>query len=271
MDNLGLFDTLVPIASILTISVLVGYTLPREQYLGLFLLVWWTLSVALSLSNSLFSSRTQWDFPRDVLGAMIFFLFPLTMSAALFFLYQWCKSIRTFILKKVPLWALILLNVYRMDGASLLYPYLRGDIPKYLGLQTLLLDIGIGATTLPIAWLVYHSTSRRGGGSGGRGRGSRWVASRLDPKTIHQLVWLWNSLGLYDLTSAYVVFGCNVLGVGGHFIAEPALAMVGFHPLPLIVLFQAPLAMCIHIFFLTHYNRLMEQEASLPLYANRRL
>ncbi|MGK3747066.1 MAG: hypothetical protein ACI90V_013929, partial [Bacillariaceae sp.] len=38
MYNL-LFDTFVPISSIITISIVVGYTLPRHQFFGLFFLL----------------------------------------------------------------------------------------------------------------------------------------------------------------------------------------------------------------------------------------
>jgi len=247
MVDLGLFDTLVPIASIVTIVVLTIYTLPREQTLWLFFTVWWVISVFLSLSNSIFQNQSQWSHPRDCLGLMVLIGLPSLMLGILYTLYQTKNSVRNMILK-APLWALIALHVYRIDGASLLVPYLRGQVPKALGIQTLILDILIGATSLPIAWIVHT-------------RGL---------KANRQLIWFWNSLGLYDLSSAYLVLVFNYLGVGGRLLTEPPLSMAGFHPFPLIVLFQAPLAIAIHVLFLTCSDILVYKQAgTLPLHRQR--
>ena len=247
MVDLGLFDTLVPIASIVTIALLTIYTLPREQTLWLFLTAWWLISVFISLSNSLFQNQSQWSYPRDCLGLLVLIGLPSLMLGILYTLYQTKSSVRNAILK-APLWALICLHIYRMDGASLLVPYIQGQVPKALGLQTLILDILIGVSALPIAWIVHT-------------RGL---------KANRQLIWFWNSLGLYDLTSAYLVLLLNYMQIGGSLLTEPPLSMAGFHPFPLIILFQAPLAIAIHVLFLTCTDILIYKQAgTLPLHRQR--
>mmetsp|Transcript_16779 Transcript_16779/g.18783 ORF Transcript_16779/g.18783 Transcript_16779/m.18783 type:complete len:158 (-) Transcript_16779:252-725(-) len=51
-----LFDTFVPISSIITITIVVGYTLPRNECFGLFWLLSWTIAVIISLKGSPSSS-----------------------------------------------------------------------------------------------------------------------------------------------------------------------------------------------------------------------
>ncbi len=249
---LGLFDTLVPIASIVTISVLVVYILPKQEHFGLFLLIWWAMSVFLSLRNNFFGAVGEWS-RNDGIGMVVLLGFAALVQAVLYIWFRTQPNLRVFLYKKVPLWSLFALHVYRLDGLSIIVPFGRGDVPKYLGLQMILLDVLIGATSIPLTWLVYTK--------GADALVSGW---RRD------LVGFWNSLGLYDLTSAYIVLIMNFWHIGGHYVTEPALSVVGFHPIPLILLFQAPLAIASHVVLLTSLDTIIEKQTTgLPLHIQR--
>lgn len=250
--TLGLFDTLVPIASIITISVMVGYILPKKECFGLFLLLWWTVSVFVSLSNHCFQKADEWS-NHDWMGVMILLGFPTLILTTIYVWLRAQQSLRLYLYKKVPLWALFALNIYRLDGLSIILPFWRGSIPKYLGLQIIFLDVLIGLTSIPLACVTYSK--------GADVIGTGW------PKDF---VFFWNSMGLYDLASAYIVLLMNFLKVGGSYVTDPPLAMVGFHPIPLIVLFQAPLAMGIHILLMTSLDEVVaRQTMGLPLHIQR--
>ena len=134
--HLGLFDTLVPIASILTISVSVGYTLPKEDSFGIFLLLWWVLSVYLSLRNDIFLKVGEWS-SHDGQGMLILIGIPAIALAKLYNWFQSSPRLRIFFYRDVPLWSLFALHIYRLDGLSIILPFWKGDIPKYLGMQIL--------------------------------------------------------------------------------------------------------------------------------------
>lgn len=249
---LGLFDTLVPIASIVTISVLVVYILPKQDKFGLLLLIWWSLSVFLSLQNNFFKVVGEWS-NHDWIGMVVLLGFPTVVMGVLYKWFRMQPNLRGFIYQKIPLWAMFGLHVYRLDGLSIIVPFWRGSIPKYLGLQMMFLDVLIGATSIPLVYLVYS-------------RGAEAVSTGWK----RDFVLFWNSLGLYDLTSAYVVLMMNFLKIGGSYVTEPALSRVGFHPIPLIVLFQAPLAIATHVLLLSSLDKFLEhQTAGLPLHIQR--
>lgn len=241
---LGLFDTLVPIASILTISFLTVHILPKYDTLGLFLLVWWASSVFLSLQNNFFAEAGTWS-SSDWRGMVVLLGFPALTIGLFFHSFRTQSQLRTFLFKDMPLWAYFALHVYRLDGLSLILPFWNGTIPRYLGIQMIILDVVVGATSIPLAWLAYAGQFDRLPSSVGG----------LD------LVWFWNSLGLYDLVSAYGILMLNFFGMGGvRWVTEPAFSAVGFHPIPLIVLFQAPLAIAIHALLLTHMDVILQKQ-----------
>ena len=106
--------------------------------------------------------------------------------------------------------------------------------------------------------LQLFSSNRRRERADQRGlqkRGSRpqhlgsWITSMI-PLSAHDLVWFWNSIGLYDIVSCYTLLILNYLQIGPESITTPHLSMIGYHPLPLLVLFQAPLAILIHLYLL---------------------
>ena len=249
---LGLFDTLVPLASIITIFVLVVYILPKQEYFGLFFLIWWLVSVFISLRNDLFAEVGKWS-SHDWIGMVVLVGIPTLILGSLYAWFQTQPKIRIFLYKDVPLWILFGLHVYRLDGMSIILPCWRGNIPWYLGLQMILLDVLIGASSIPLAWLAYS-------------RGADAVASGW----LKDFVWFWNSLGLYDLASAYVVLIMNFSRIGGTMVTDPALSTVGFHPIPLIVLFQGPLAIAIHSLLLTSMDEIIHRQTiGLPLHIQR--
>ena len=255
----GLFDTLVPIASILTVSGLTALILPKHEAFGLFLLVWWLMVVGISIQDQIFANPTRWS-PGDWRGVVLLLGVPLGILGTLYTWFQRRPAVRVLLLRDCPLWCLIAIHVYRLDGLSILWPLWNGNIPKYLGLQTILLDVLIGASSIPLLWMTY----RRG------------VAGLLvEGGWRRHGVWLWNSLGLYDLVSAYALVAMNFAQVGGGtttgsatFITDPPLAVVGFHPIPLIVLFQAPLAIGTHLIMLTSMDVIIQKQGcTLPLHA----
>lgn len=272
MDALGLFDTLVPLSSIATVSVVVGYTLPRREYLGLFFLMWWTLAVAVSLNDCLFQTTTEWHKQSDLWGVTVLVGLPVVMLRILWTWFQ-RGSISGFVLKHVPLWSLLALHIYRLDGLSIVAPFWRGTVPKVIGVQTIVLDVLMGATAVPLTVMLYRhrvgilsdrtatSTAARNGG----------LAALLFPNVrLKDALWLWNSIGMYDICSAYVIFLFNFFGLGGDFIVQPPLSKLGFHPFPLLILFQVPLAVAIHMLLLTKLDDIIEwQSSDLPLHARR--
>lgn len=251
--DLGLFDTLVPGASIVTISTLVGFILPRYETLGLFLLFWWVVAVVTSLlGGGIFADSTQWS-KHDGSGMILLTGFPAMVVVRLCTWFHRSSKLRRFVHQKLPLSMLFALNAYRLDGLSIILPLSKGEIPKYLGLQMILLDALIGGSGLMLAVSIFV-----------KGVGVVGVGWRRD------FVWFWNSLGLYDLVSGYVVLILNYLQLGGSMITQPPLTMVGSHPIPLILLFQAPLAIVIHLMLLTSLDMILqEQSGVLPLRIRR--
>lgn len=290
----GLFDTLVPVSSILTVATVVGHTLPRREHFGLFLLLWWAAAVVLSLNHETFffsSHHKQWSSssssssssaPRDgdhnnnndAYGMALLLGFPATMLAVL---HLWwlrssssgnrsgkgngnggASSLQTYILGgEVPLWCLLALHTYRLDGLSVVVPFWNGNVPKFIGFQTVLLDVIVGAAAVPltIACYMHRGDLKRLFGK------HRWVK---------EVLWFWNSIGLYDLCSAYLVLVLNYFHLGGQYITDPPLTVLGVHPFPLLVLFQAPIAIAIHVLLLTRLDDLIERQSdALPVYLRR--
>eukprot|EP00429_Kryptoperidinium_foliaceum_P023294 CAMPEP_0176141080 /NCGR_PEP_ID=MMETSP0120_2-20121206/71732_1 /TAXON_ID=160619 /ORGANISM="Kryptoperidinium foliaceum, Strain CCMP 1326" /LENGTH=242 /DNA_ID=CAMNT_0017477197 /DNA_START=96 /DNA_END=821 /DNA_ORIENTATION=- len=242
MVELGLFDTLVPTASILTIFSLVSYILPKREVFGLYLLIWWAASVFLSLTNPFFEFEGQWG-EKDGLGIGALVGFPAMNLLILLGWFRVDPSLRVFVFQKIKIWCLFAFNIYRLDGLSIVLPFWFGRVPAYLGIQMIVLDVVIGATAIGWTWITFF-------------RG----ADALSDEWHRDVLWFWNSLGLYDLVSAYVALVMNYLGWGGPLVTQPAFSSVGFHPVPLIVLFQAPIAIAIHLLMLTSMDQIVQKQ-----------
>ena len=251
VDQIGLFDTLVPLASIATIFGVMGFFLSKhESSVAFFLLVWWTSSVIISLNGSLFSHPDRWS-DGDGYGILWIVVFMVGFISTLLLWIQRSHRLRLFLCKRVPLVGWIVIHTYRLDGLSILFPFLRGNVvPNLLGWQTIVLEVAIGAGSLPLAWWAYQGTF-------------------LSKPWKKDIFGLWNSIGLYDLFSAYVVLILNFLKLGGKHVTEPPLAFAGVHPLPLLILFQAPLGILTHIFLLYHLEEILDHQGiggRLPLH-----
>mmetsp|Transcript_8991 Transcript_8991/g.22265 ORF Transcript_8991/g.22265 Transcript_8991/m.22265 type:complete len:344 (+) Transcript_8991:60-1091(+) len=281
--NFGLlFDTFVPLSSIVTIFAVVGFTLPRHEYFGLFWLVWWVMAVYVSLLSVNDDDANNGDiegaglFPSSSIsdrasGVFVLVGLPLIM---LFLLWMWWKiqgsrlkhnnqwgrsriirlpkldPIKEFVLKNVPLWSMVAIHIYRLDGLSVAAPFWNGEVPNFVGYQTILLDVIMGITAIPLTYILYVPRNSRARGGG--------TKTNVSPLFLKDALWFWNSLGLYDLSSAYVVFVLNVCGWGGSHVSQPPLLpKLGKHPFPLLLLFQVPLAIAVHILMLTHSEELM--------------
>ena len=235
--TLGPFNWVIPVTSIATICVIAIYTLPKQQYLGLFVVVWWGLSVLISLNNTFLTDPKQWtetDFP----GLFLMTTWPVVILGLLLALYRYIPSIRKCILE-IPAWALIILQLNRLSGASIFYQYkVGGHLPRYIGIQTALLDIFITATSIPLALLV----KRRG----------------LHVASVRDWAYMWHSIGLFDMLSAFGMRVMNYYGIGGKVITEPPVALLGFHPFALILFFQQTLAIGVHMLFVANTEQCVE-------------
>jgi len=287
-----LFDTFVPISSILTVSIVVGFTLPRHEYFGLFWLMWWALAVYISLLSADYKDGGTNNDGNDtgglfhssddrIRGMVVLVGLPIAILVVL--LVWWKKErtlpsssiqrrkewetrqilpnihpIRGFVLKRVPLWSMVAIHIYRLDGLSIVIPFWNGNVPKFVGYQTIVLDVIMGITAIPLTYMLYVPARQRG-------TGRKQAKRTRRPLFLKDALWFWNSLGLYDLCSAYVVLVLNICGLGGPTITEPPLLpTLGKHPLPLLILFQVPLAIAVHVLMLTNMDALMhEQERQL--------
>jgi len=199
------------------------------------LLVWWKKER--TLPSSSIQRRKEWE-TRQILPNI--------------------HPIRGFVLKRVPLWSMVAIHIYRLDGLSIVIPFWNGNVPKFVGYQTIVLDVIMGITAIPLTYMLYVPARQRG-------TGRKQAKRTRRPLFLKDALWFWNSLGLYDLCSAYVVLVLNICGLGGPTITEPPLLpTLGKHPLPLLILFQVPLAIAVHVLMLTNMDALMhEQERQL--------
>jgi hypothetical protein len=121
---------------------------------------------------------------------------------------------------------LIILQLNRLSGASIFYQYkVGGHLPKYVGMQTALLDIFIATTSIPLAMLV----------------------KRKGLRAFQDWAYIWHSIGLFDMLSAFLMRVMNFCGVGGDMITQPPVALLGFHPFALIIFFQQTLAIAVQL------------------------
>jgi hypothetical protein len=309
MYNL-LFDTFVPISSIITISIVVGYTLPRHQFFGLCFLLCWTIAVIISLAGAPADTDTKGgggggglfntggnDTKDRIWGIVVLVGIPLLMLLIL--LVWWkkqeedeqessssslrnrnrnrnrkqqrrfhitIKPIRNFTLKYVPLWSMVAIHIYRLDGLSVVIPFWYNKrVPKFIGYQTIILDVIIGLTAIPFTYILYSSTKSKSK----LFRSKRSIIIQQRPSyygpSIKDVFLLWNSIGLYDLCSGYIFLIMNILNIGGPtltYITEPSLLpQLGKHPFPLLLLFQVPLAISIHILLLTNLDEIIKVQS----------
>lgn len=181
--------------------------------------VWLWVSVALIASSiGFFESSTTFS-PTDLSGFVLFGT-SMTVPVIGYMLgMRWSTQFRQLIGAMTIQW-LVGLEVYRIGGVIFLVYYVAGHVPSWWGVSTGIADLIIGVTALPIAW--------------GLARATDWA---------YPVAIVWNLLGLADIMHA-IGYVCVIFS--GLSSVYPAPALIGQHPLALIALFQAPLALIIH-------------------------
>ena len=245
-NKLGpLFSHAIPAIAVIIALATAGYTYHcGKSLLAMYFTCWFIVSYTIASRDIFVSSPNSWDYQAgDFTGAMLFGIFPF-VPLTIFYVGLYRENItgiQEFVLHELPPHYLIGWQIYRIAGACFSYMYINGSMTNYCGLQTGILDIFIGLTSLPLSVLVKHSN---GTGSG----------LKRNNKTKF-VVYVWNIVGLYDLLSAFAMFAANFLGY--YETGEYALSVFAFYPISLIALFQVPLAIGIHILFLTSMDDMM--------------
>ena len=190
--------------------------------------VWLWLSVALIASSiGFFESSTTFS-PADV-GGFVLFGTSMTVPVLGYVLGMWrSPQFRQLIDALTTPW-LVGLEVYRIGGVVFLVYAVADYVPGWWAMSTGIADIIIGVTALPIAWGLVRATA--------------WA---------YPVAIAWNLLGLADIMHAIGYVCVIFFGLSS---VHPAPALIGAHPLALISLFQAPLALIIHGIVLRRLSR----------------
>jgi len=86
------------------------------------------------------------------------------------------------------------------------------------------LDIIVGVTALPVAWVLA--------------RGFSWSRN---------LAIVWNLVGILDLASAFTVVTLSIFGL---LALDPAPTRMGLYPLSIVSIYQVAIAIFLHIYLL---------------------
>jgi hypothetical protein len=135
------------------------------------------------------------------------------------------------VLDRIPLPALIGVNVLRVLGVVFVLLYAAGRLPAPFAPAAGWGDIFVGLTALPVAWAA------RKGEHGG-------------------LVLAWNTLGLADLVNAIILGVVSSPGPLQVFMGEPNASIMSLLPWVLIPCFLVPLLILTH---LAVFYRLMQR------------
>jgi len=240
--TLRVFNAFVTTSSIATIVILLGVTMTKgQERFGLIFLTWWSISVLVSL-HGVVQNPQHWS-QGDGRGILLLVGIPLMMSALVIRLCYKNPSTKEFLQRQVPLWVYLSLHVYRIGGLLVLKSFL--NLQNGLFFQTALLHVAIGTVAMLLIRLQH-----------------RW-----DQSTYYSLFRFWNWMGMYDLVSIYSLFFLNFFGVGPSIMTDPPLPTIGKHPYTLIVLFQAPLAIILHLFLVENGKKIIQHQGSdLPLH-----
>ena len=257
-DKLGtFFPYAIPSIAIGIVLATAGYTYRcGHTLLAMYFTCWFILSYIIATQDFFLSNPNSWNYQAgDITGALMFGMWPLVPLPIFYGLYKKnIKGIKEFVLHKLPPQYLIGLQTYRIAGACFSYMYMNGTMSNYCGLQTGILDIFIGLTSLPLAGCTALLLGKqRKKITDGQKRNINQLRSQL-----RRVVYVWNIIGLYDLLSAYAMFAANFLGL--YDTGEYALSVFAFYPISLVALFQVPLAIGIHILFLTSMDDMMVGE-----------
>jgi hypothetical protein len=229
-ESFGAFASVIPIVSAAALLLAARACSRRQSPVGvalaIFLIVWYAAAVYLSITyNGFVSSPIGWTRGKDFQGFVVFAALQFVPIYNYHIVYMNVPQLRHFMLHEVPSWGLIGFQVYRLVGACYLYMYENGTMVNFFSLHAGFLETLVGITALPLSITVCHC-----GGV----------------KKFRVPVLLWNSLGLYSLMSAYGAYFASYFGY-----IDVSLSLFAFFPMSLIKLFQDPLALAIHFFFLT--------------------
>ncbi len=125
---------------------------------------------------------------------------------------------------QVPLWLLVGVHTVRLLGLSFIILFAAGRLPAPFAPVAGWGDIFVGATAIPVAWLVYRQT----------------VNARV-------ILWIWNVVGIADLIAAVGLGATSSPGPLRLIFAEPSSAIMTTLPWLLIPGFIVPLLMTVHI------------------------
>ena len=125
---------------------------------------------------------------------------------------------------RVPLWLLVGVHTVRLLGVSFIIFFAAGRLPAPFAPVAGWGDIFVGATAIPVAWLVYRRT----------------VNARA-------ILWIWNVIGIADLIAAVGLGATSSPGPARLIFAEPSSAIMTTLPWLLIPGFLVPLLTTVHI------------------------
>lgn len=182
----------------------------------------WLVAAQLLSWRGFFADPTIFA-PGDLTEFIIFlalFPLPVIVLAALVLRVPSFKNLSL----AIPLWILVGVQVYRIGGAAYLEAGIMGTMPAYLGYVTGIMDITIGATSIIVAL--------------GLAIGAAWAR----PAVI-----IWCIIGLLDFLNGA---GFIVMAFFDIIPSTPDPAQMGRDPFLLISLFQAPLAISLHLLVL---------------------
>ncbi|MEQ8672558.1 MAG: hypothetical protein RLP44_25195 [Aggregatilineales bacterium] len=206
----------------LTIATAIAlYSWRRSRMVAIVAVVWAIISL-FTARIPFFQNLDRWT-DGDIVG-FIAFGTVLTIPIVLFFVALWRSSAFQHFMNETPTWVLTATQVYRLTGASFLLLYLRDLLPAEIGLVNGVLDIIVGLTALPVAWMLF-----------------RGIASSRN------IAIAWNLLGVLDLASAFTVVTLSIFGL---LELDPAPTRMGLYPLSLVSVYQVAIALCIHIYLL---------------------
>jgi len=125
---------------------------------------------------------------------------------------------------RVPLWLLVGVHTVRFLGVSFIILFTAGRLPTPFAPVAGWGDIFVGATAIPVAWLVCRRT----------------VNARA-------ILWIWNVIGIADLLVAVGLGAMSSPGPARLIFAEPSSAIMTTLPWLLIPGFLVPLLITVHI------------------------
>lgn len=239
-EELGAFMPLIPCIATGICAVTAGDSFRRgNTKLAIGLILWFLAAAVTSYDNPFLTSEpgSPWELPGDIPGFLVFACLPLLPVFVFYWIYKSSETFETYVLNEIPPSLYVGLQVYRLGGACYFYLFLNGTMTNIVGFQTGLLDITIGATALPVAYMVATNGIEHG-----------------RTKTI---LTAWNCLGIYDLLSAFALIMFNFIGI---WTPENSLSYFFFYPISLICMFQVPLALAIHVLFLSQSHRFGESK-----------